>query len=158
MCFKHNYMSEQLEAKRETSEFVCDVCGFKALNRKGLAGHKRLTHKSPTKDDASRKYLDEALSETIKTMADLFKVQQKQITDLQNGIKRLADYVGVCPNVPFEKQNSLGANIMKIYKALSTFQTRYLEHEDVLHYVLKCLDDKGILDIKTRNKGSDSSK
>ena len=149
-------MSELIEAQRETSEFVCDVCGFKALNKKGLSGHKRLTHKSPTKSDSSEKYIDEAILKaqkmTIKAVAEVIAEQQKSINDLRDTIKSLTAFVGVCPHHPIEQQKSLGANVIQISKSLTAFQARYLKHEDILHHVMHCLDEKGLLDLKPEEK------
>ena len=50
---------------------VCDRCGKTFQNAKGLAGHQRLSHQYPNKEDDSRAYIDEALVRVNEKISEL---------------------------------------------------------------------------------------
>jgi len=66
-------------------EHVCDRCGKAFKNAKGLAGHQRLSHQYPNKEDDSRAYIDEALER----MMSLLEKQNESIIKLQGGVSEI---------------------------------------------------------------------
>jgi DNA-directed RNA polymerase subunit M/transcription elongation factor TFIIS len=66
-------------------EHVCDRCGKTFKNAKGLAGHQRLSHQYPNKEDDSRQYIDDALER----MMSFLEKQNEAIIKIQGGVSEI---------------------------------------------------------------------
>jgi len=95
------------QASGSKPELICDICGFKTRSKRGFAGHTRLAHEKPTKQETYKEYIDvalrkqneqtmsvfEAIRETLKSILveikDTKKTESKTTIDVQPNIKKV---------------------------------------------------------------------
>jgi rubredoxin len=91
-------MSEQEES------LLCPVCGFKADSKKGLAGHMRLSHQYPTKQEGFKDYVDgviekqdEAWERRLKALEDAVKSSKEATIKPDQETKDTLKHIKECP-------------------------------------------------------------
>jgi rubrerythrin len=98
-------MSEELNLEK-SEKFVCPTCGQEFESRKGLAGHERLAHQKPTKQNGYKDYVDgvlekqnDILSDKIKALEEALESMKTKLDDTKESIKshKTVEQIAECP-------------------------------------------------------------